>query len=89
MPRSRWTPTYGLVGLDGPIKTHIPEIEQCQLVEKGQQDGALVVLTPARDIALRDLLTNTSGLGTSDTYGGVLGKDHDVPPHVFLEDVHV
>lgn len=77
----------GLIGLDDPLKTHIPQLEKCWVVEKGQ-DGAVVVRPPARDITLRDVLINTSGIGTHESYEEILGKDAHVAPLAFPDGTH-
>ncbi|CAK7236380.1 hypothetical protein SCUCBS95973_009588 [Sporothrix curviconia] len=79
----------GRIGLDNAIKTHILEVEKCLVVAKGP-DGTVVVRPPARAITLRDILTNTSGLGMSSTYKEFLGDSTStVPPLVFSPDTHV
>lgn len=78
----------GLVGLDDAIKTHIPEIQQCLVIEKGAH-GAIVARPPSRDITLRHILTNTSGIGMGD-YEEFFGKDaaDSIPPLDFPENTH-
>ncbi len=59
----------------------------------GEADGAkrekpTVLRRPAREITLRDLLLNTSGMGTCDTYAQRFGSEDRVPPPDFSDDAH-
>ncbi|KAH8678364.1 beta-lactamase family protein [Xylariales sp. PMI_506] len=94
----------GILTLDEPIKKYIPEIDTCLLVEEvdaeGGDDGEdedngrrkkdkrIVLRRPARDVTLRDLLLNTSGMGTCDTYKERFGSEDRVPPLEFADDAH-
>ena len=93
----------GILTLDEPINKYLPEIDKCLLVEeaeeggeshsKGEGDGEkkqkpIVIRRPARDVTLRDLLLNTSGMGTCDTYAQRFGSDDRVPPLGFPDDAH-
>jgi CubicO group peptidase (beta-lactamase class C family) len=93
----------GLVMLDEPINKHLPEINKCLLLEElnenGKEDSSkndtkdkgakkITYRRPARDVTLRDLLLNTSGMGTCDTYEERFGDMNSVPPPQFPEDAH-
>jgi CubicO group peptidase (beta-lactamase class C family) len=93
-----------ILTLDEPIKKYLPEIEKCLLVEEVDVEGhgdsdddgdgekkkerRIVLRHPARDITLRDLLLNMSGMGTYDTYIQRFGSEDRVPPLDFPDDAH-
>ncbi|EFX04762.1 beta-lactamase family protein [Grosmannia clavigera kw1407] len=89
--------------LDEPISRYLPEIDKCLLAEQsqdvknGDSDGEnkeerkgkrIALRRPTRDVTLRDLLLNTSGMGTCDTYKERFGNDDRVPRLEFPEDAH-
>lgn len=93
----------GLLTLDEPISKHLPEIDKCLLLEEVEENGQgdeiqsntaekgtkkITYRRPARDVTLRDLLLNTSGMGTCDTYEERFGSMDRVPPPKFPEDAH-
>ncbi|CAK7212515.1 hypothetical protein SEUCBS140593_001529 [Sporothrix eucalyptigena] len=81
----------GLVGLDDSINKHIPELEQCRVLEK-KEDGTIIDHPRSRDITLRDILLNTSGICGNYAYKELLGVEQDapgIPSLVFSPDTHV
>ncbi|KAH8661992.1 beta-lactamase/transpeptidase-like protein [Xylariales sp. PMI_506] len=53
----------GVVGLDEPVYTHLPELEKLEIISPGQKEGEQFTLSaPTKKITLRHLLTHSSGL---------------------------
>ncbi|KAK0389019.1 hypothetical protein NLU13_2596 [Sarocladium strictum] len=75
-----------IVTLDEPISKYIPEIKKCLLIEEVNQEIRL--RPPTREVTLRHLLLNTSGMGTPDTYEERFGNKDRVPPLEFPNDAH-
>lgn len=83
----------GILTIDEPIKKYLPEIEKCLLVEEvedgdGENEENIRLRCPSRDITLRDLLLNLSGMTTCDYYEERFGSEHRVPPLEFSDDTH-
>lgn len=90
----------GILTLDEPINKYIPEMDKCLLVEQTQgtseddnknddKEGKKVTLRrPSKEITLRHLIMNTSGMGTCDTYETLFGNDETVPRPDFSDDAH-
>lgn len=87
----------GMLTLDEPIKKYLPEIDKCLPVEEVEEDTKdnciikdkkVVLRRPARDVTLRDLLLNTSGMGTCETYEERFDSEDRVPPLDFPKDAH-
>ncbi|OAQ96733.1 hypothetical protein LLEC1_05669 [Akanthomyces lecanii] len=79
--------------LDEPINKYIPEIDKCLLAEriadpKGLDGKKVSLRRPSRDVTLRDLLLNTSGMGCVDDYEKIFGSEDRVPPLEFPDDAH-
>lgn len=53
-----------------------------------KKEREIVLRRPARDVTLRDLLLNTSGMGSCDTYRERFGSEDRVPPLEFSDDAH-
>ncbi|WP_197231439.1 serine hydrolase domain-containing protein [Novipirellula artificiosorum] len=66
----------GKIGLDDPISKYIPEFKNPEVLVSV---GPLVTRPAKREITIRHLLTQTSGLGYPSTEGiGKLYLDHDI-----------
>jgi CubicO group peptidase (beta-lactamase class C family) len=85
--------------LDEPIKKYLPEIDKCLLIEevevreevnrnRERKEKNIVIRRPTHDVTLRDLLLNTSGMGSCDTYEEFFGSDYHIPALGFPEDAH-
>ncbi len=93
-----------ILTLDEPINKYLPEINKCLLVEEVEEGGERTSSSqvgieeksktkvkfrrPARQVTLRDLLLNTSGMGHCDTSEERFGSADCVPPPEFPEDAH-
>lgn len=53
----------GLLDLDAPAATWVPEISQLRVIEGAGADGAPILRAPKRDITTRMLLLHTAGFG--------------------------
>ncbi len=61
----------GLVDLDAPIETYLPEMADMQVVLKDSENNVIGTEKACRSITLRDLLTHSSGLGQGEQKGGL------------------
>ncbi|KAL2213299.1 beta-lactamase family protein [Sarocladium strictum] len=75
-----------ILTLDEPISKYIPEIKKCLLIEEVNRQVRLRPLT--REITLRHLLLNTSGMGNPETYQERFGNEDRVPPLDLPDDAH-
>ncbi|KAG9247746.1 beta-lactamase/transpeptidase-like protein [Calycina marina] len=57
--------------------------------EKKEKEKIIVLRRPTRDVTLRDLLINKSGMGPCDTYIERFGSEDRVPPLEFPNDNHL
>jgi len=53
----------GKIGLDDPVTKHLPDFKQPPVLTRVHDDATFESHPAARPIAIRDLLTNTSGIG--------------------------
>jgi CubicO group peptidase (beta-lactamase class C family) len=53
----------GKVGLDDPVTRHLPDYKQPPVLTRMNDDGTVESHPASRPILIRDLLTNTSGIG--------------------------
>jgi len=53
----------GKIGLDDPVTKHLPDFKQQPVLTRMNDDGTFESHPAARSILIRDLLTNTSGIG--------------------------
>ncbi|KAH8892360.1 beta-lactamase/transpeptidase-like protein [Thozetella sp. PMI_491] len=75
-----------ILTLDEPVSKYIPEIKKCLLVEEVDQE--IQLRPPTHEVTLRNLLLNTCGMGTPDTYQERFGNKDRVPPLDFPDDAH-
>ena len=71
----------GRLDLDAPAHTYAPEIGERQVLDGFEDDGALRLRDPKREITTRMLLTHTAGFGYdafNETYRR-LGEEHGQP----------
>lgn len=71
----------GLLDLDAPAKTYVPEIGELKVIEGFDNDGNPMLRAPKRDITTRMLLLHTAGFGYdffNETYNR-LAQQHGQP----------
>ena len=56
----------GKLSFEDPVEKHLPEFKNQWKMDQ-REGGKLILKRPARPIAIRDLLTHTSGLANTDT----------------------
>jgi CubicO group peptidase (beta-lactamase class C family) len=72
----------GLVSLDEPVYTHIPELKEFKILKGFNEDGSTIEEPHKTPITLRRLLTHTSGLSYNEMSPALMqwlqttGKDH-------------
>jgi len=72
----------GLVSLDEPVYSHIPELKDFKILQGFNDDGSAIEMPHKTPITLRRLLTHTSGIAYAELAPQVMqwlqvtGKDH-------------